>query len=98
MSDMSGMTGISGVVSQVTNALTTLDPQQGASAIEQVLGALKNVPGTETIQSTLTSLHGQLAGGSPNGAQVGDSLRDLSSQTRNVASKRRIRTLHYVNR
>ena len=83
----SGMSGISNLVSSVQNALTTLDPQTGASAIEQVLGALKSVPGTEGIQGTLTSLHQQLASGSPDGAKTGDLMRDLSSQTRGVAGQ-----------
>ena len=83
----SGMSGISNIVSSVQNALTTLDPQTGASAIEQVLGALKNLPGTEAIQGTLTSLHQQLAGGSPDGPQVGGLMQQLSTQTRGVAGQ-----------
>lgn len=86
-SGMGGMSGIAGIVSSVTNALTTLDPQAGAGAVEQVLGALKNVPGTESVQGTLTSLHQQLASGAPDGAHVGGLLRDLSTQTRGVSGQ-----------
>lgn len=82
-----GMTGITGIVSSVQNALTTLDPQAGASAIEQVLGVLTNVPGTESIAGTLNALHQQLAGGAPDGAHVGGLLRELSAQTRGASGQ-----------
>ncbi len=87
MSGMGGMSGISGIVSSVTSALTSLDPKAGASAIEQVLGALKNLPGTEAIQGSLTSLHQQLTSGSPDGSKIGSLMRELSSQTRGVAGQ-----------
>lgn len=87
MAENTGMGGgIAGIVSSVTHALTTLDPKAGAAAIEQVLGALKGAPGTEAITSTLTSLHGQLVGGSPNGAQIGSMLTQLGQQTRTIAA------------
>ena len=79
------MGGISAVVQSVTQALTTLDPKQGASAIEQVLGALKGVPGTEQIGGTLTSLHQQLTGAAPGGTSIGGLLTQLASQTRTIA-------------
>lgn len=78
--------GIAAIISSVSHALTTLDPKAGASAIEQVLGALKGAPGTEAITGTLTSLHGQLAGGSPNGSQIGTLLTQLGQQTRTIGA------------
>ncbi|HEY0780527.1 MAG TPA: hypothetical protein VGD56_21400 [Gemmatirosa sp.] len=80
-----GMAGVSSIVQSVTQALTTLDPKQGAGAIEQVLGAIKGMPGTEQITGTLTSLHQQLTGGAPGGTSIGGLLSQLSTQTRTIA-------------
>ncbi len=93
MTQNSGMGGITAIVQSVTDALTTLDPKQGASAIEQVLGALKGVPGTEQIGGTLTALHQQLSGGASaggsnatsGGTSIGSLLSQLASQTRTIA-------------
>ncbi|GJG87106.1 hypothetical protein tb265_22870 [Gemmatimonadetes bacterium T265] len=85
---MTGMgSGVSGLVSTVTQALTSLDPKEGANAIAQVRTALQGLPGTEAISGTLSSLHQQLTGGAPSGAEIGPLMTQLSQQTRSVSGR-----------
>lgn len=83
----SGGGGLDGVMRAVDQALTSLDPQAGASAIGQVLQALQGAPGIGGIAGTLQQLQQQLSGGAPDGAQTGRLLTTASRQTRELAGQ-----------
>ena len=96
MADMSGAGGtgaggvdggLAGIMAAVDQALTSLDPQAGASAIGRVLPALGGAPGLGGLAGTLQQLQAQLQGGAPDGAQTAALLSTLSRQTRDAAGQ-----------
>jgi hypothetical protein len=85
MNSGAGAGGLDSVIASVDSALTTLNPQAGASAIGSVLQALQGAPGLGGITGNLQQLQTQLQSGAPDGAQVGRLLTTLGQQTRDAA-------------